>query len=178
MTSKLDLETSPQSFFHDHVVEALAKLRIEVGVWTEFYLVDLLARKAPSIPIEQPLVTQLIACLESPEPLTRFKGYRAVGDTALLLLGFFGEHTPKRGLNRSYVASMGANAYRATAALSSAYDGLTRAYQDLSEGFTDFAHVLDMVRSMTSQGQVEPPGLTKGLYLSGVVFVPFSEDEN
>jgi hypothetical protein len=176
VNSKLDLETSQQSFFHDHVVEALAQLRLEVGVWTEFYLVDLLARKAPSIPIEQPLVTQLIACLESPEAQTRFKGYRTVGDTALLLLGFFGEHAPRRSLNRSYVASMGANAYRVTATLANAYDGLTRAYQDLSDGFTDFAHVLDVVRGMTAQ--VEPPGLTRGLYLNGVVFVPDSDDEN
>lgn len=191
MISNLDLETTPQSFFRDHVVEALARLRLEVGVWTEFYLVDLLARKAPLIPMEQPLVTQLGACLENPRPFARFEGYRAVGDTALLLLGFFGAHVHRRGVNRSYVAAMGSGAYRATAALSGSYDGFTEAYEDLSEGFVEFARVLDEVREMTSLKtsqdilklyaqwkQTKSPSVAGRLCLQGMIFIPDLGDKN
>lgn len=191
MTSSLDLETTPQSFFRDHVVEALARLRLQVGVWTEFYLVDLLARKALQIPMEQPLVTQLGACLENPRPFERFEGYRTVGDTALLLLGFFGAHVQRKGVNRSYVAAMGSGAYRATAALSGSYDGLTEAYEDLSEGFIEFARVLNEVREMTSLRtpqdllelyaqwkQTKSPSVAGRLCLRGMIFVPDLEDEN
>ena len=191
MTSSLELYTSPQSFFRDHVVEALARLRLDVGVWTEFYLVDLLARKAPSLPMDQPLVTQLGACLENPRPFARFEGYRTLGDASLLLLGFFGDNVPRRGVNRSYVASMGRNAYAATAALSGSYDGLTAAYEDLSEGFTEFARVLDEVREMTSLRtpqdllelysrwkQTKSPNVAGRLCLGGMLFIPDLEDEN
>lgn len=150
MTSDLDLSASPESYFRERLLEALDRLRLEVRVWTEFYLVDLLARKAPNVQLSTPLVLQVKAAVESPEPAGRFKHYQSAGDTALLLLGFFGAYVDSRALSRSYVAHMGSGAYRATAALSDAFDGLTEAYEDLSDGFVEISLVLNEVRELTS----------------------------
>lgn len=191
MTSKIDLAATPQSFFHAHVVEALTRLRLSTGTWTEFYLVDLLARKAPRVPLDRPLVFQLEACLSSPAPFVRFESYRTLGDVALLLAGFFSDFLSQRGVSQSYVASIGSDAYRATAALSGAYDGLTEAYEALSGGFLEFVRVLDVVREETDLRTpqdilafynqwkaVESPSTAEGLYLSGRLFVPRPDDEN
>lgn len=190
MTSiDLDIEIDTQSFFYEHVVEALDRLCLNVGSLTEFYLVDLLARKAPKLEIDYPLGVQLAECLDNPVPLERFEGYRTLGDSALLLLGFFGDHVTKKGIDRSYVASMGSLAYRATSTLAGLYNVDTGTYDDLSDGFVEFAHVLDEVREMTSLRkdrtilelyshwkQIEPLRSTERLYLGGVVLVPDIED--
>lgn len=186
-----DLDNSPASYFRERLLEAMAKLRLEVRTWTEFYLVDLLARKASQVQLEIPLVLQIKAAVEEPQPLARFNHYRDAGDTALLMLGFFGDHVDRRSLSRRYVAHMGAGAYRATAALSASFDGLTEAYEDLSDGFDEFSRVLNEVRELTSLqtphdiirlyealNVTKSPSVAERLCQKGLIVSEGSADEN
>jgi len=190
VNSDIDIDTTAQILFREYVLEVLGELRIDAGAWTEFYLVDLLARKAPSISIDEPLVTQMAACAATNEPSEKFEGFRSIGDTALLLSGFFRDRVKARGVDLSYVVSVGSRAYEATASLSGSYDGLTEAYSALSDRFLLFSRVLAEVREMTSMKkrrgilgiynkwkQIEPPRKPGGLHLRGPLFVPEKDED-
>lgn len=147
--TKTELEANPQNFFRQLLLEAMGRLRLEVGVWTEYYLVDLLYRKTINgLRLEEPLVLKLKSAVEA-SPEGRFVSYRDIGDSALMLSGFFPRHIDRKGVSVSYVVDMGISSYRIVADLSSRYDGMHEAYKDLAEGFVEFVRVLDEVRSMT-----------------------------
>lgn len=149
VNSTIDLEKTTEEYFRECLLEALGRLRLQLAAWTEFYLVDLLARKAPRIPFQTPLVLQYKAAVEETQPLGRFVHFQATGDTALLLLGYFGDYVYSRALSPSYVRHMGAGAYSAAAGMAAAFDGLTAAYEDLSSGFEEISLVINEVKEMT-----------------------------
>ena len=124
---------------------------MDLSAWTEFYLVNLLARRAlTGLALSEPLVLKLKQAVEAERSDTRFYMYRDVGDNALMLSGFFPDYIARKGVAASYVVSMGTGAYRVTASLSARYDGLGEAYEALSEDFAEFARLIDEVRSLTT----------------------------
>jgi len=138
----------PRLYFYEALEEALSRLHLKIESWTEFYLVELLTRQITNPAPQEPLVLQMEAALRTPSAHERFLRYRAMGDSALFLVGFCEEFLTRRGTTRRYVVSMGGHAYRSAASLSA--DGLSRVYVTLSDGFDDFVQVLDEVREMTS----------------------------
>jgi hypothetical protein len=138
----------PRLFFYEAVCEALGRLRLKIEHWTEFYLVDLLVRQVSQPVSQEPFVSQLEAARRAASAKERFLRFKEMGDSALVLVGFYEESIERRGVTKHYVRTMGGGAYRSAASLS--VDGLSQVYVTLSDGFDDFVHVLDEVREMTS----------------------------
>ncbi len=138
----------PRIFFYEAICEALGRLRLQLESWTEFYLVDLLVRQVSRPVTQEPFVFQLEAAHRASSAKERFLRFKEMGDSALILVGFFEEAIGRRGVTRRYVINMGGGAYRNAASLS--VDGLSQVYVTLSDGFGDFVRVLDEVREMTS----------------------------
>jgi hypothetical protein len=135
-------------FFYEAITEALGRLHLNVEHWTEFYLAELLTRQVDKPVPEQPLVSQLQAAVSSSTTEQQLLRFREMGGSALFLVGFCEAAVSARGVNRGYVMHMGGYAYRSAASLSE--DGMSQVYVTLSDGFDDFAQVLDEVREMTS----------------------------
>jgi len=143
------LTDSAQSYFYEAVTSAIRKLGLSVAVHTEFYLVEVLSKRALTLrPHEDPLIFQIKKAQETESVQTKFSLYRKAGDSALLLLGFFSSFLERRGVHRDYVEALGGSAYASASALSP--KGFNKVYHDLAEGFEDFAAVLDEVRESTA----------------------------
>ncbi|MGF1467200.1 MAG: hypothetical protein ACFCGT_13820 [Sandaracinaceae bacterium] len=136
-------------------MEALSERRVETSEATEAYLVELLAafvgraRRAPCL--SETLVQQLQAAVEA-DGLERLRRFRALGDHALYVSGFFRDHLEHRGLSLGYVAAMGRRGYAAAGDLASfavAEAPRGPVYAELAAGFDRFVGVLDEVREGT-----------------------------
>jgi hypothetical protein len=143
-------------WFRERLEAALEQRRVEAAESTRAYLVELLSalgvgRRRP--PGQRPLALQLADAREADDGLERLRIYRALGDEALCLSGFFSDHLESRGLSAGYVCSMGGGAYEnaGVLALQSASES-TRVgvYRELSRKFVPFAQVLDEVRESTA----------------------------
>lgn len=139
---------SPRLFFYESLVAALGRLHLKVEQWTEFYLVELLARHIDHPATQEPLVMQLESALDEESNHERFLRFREMGDSALFLVGFCPENVDQRGVTSQYVTQMGGRAYGSAASLAS--DGMGHVYGTLSNGFNDFVRVLDEVKENTS----------------------------
>lgn len=152
----IELLLTPHEFFRTLLKKASSSLNVSLEEWTEYYLVDLLSRKAPTLPIDRPLALQLKDAVEEEEPRAKFSLYRDLGDSSLLLLGFFRDTLDNRVISRDYVASMGSGAYRVSQSLSRTFDDFQGAYRDLDVRFNDFAYVISTVRRMSAGTLVVP----------------------
>jgi hypothetical protein len=120
---------------------------VSISTSTEVYLVHLLTgfvHVTADAALGQPLVQRLAEALEAPSTSERFRRFRALGDSALYISGFFSDHLSRRGVSRGYVVAMGGRAYVA------ASDVGGDMFAELAEGFDDLAQVLDEVRETTS----------------------------
>ena len=152
----MSIETSSnvRGWFHERLEESLDRQKIPASQPTRLYLVELLARfaeKPADDMMSRPLVFQLADAMEC-EGYERLRKLRALGDAALYALGFFEGQLERRGVNRSYVVTMGGRAYADAWALS-AFDPQEAVrrdvYGELSDGFSDFVEALDDVREST-----------------------------
>ena len=154
----MSIELSPDmsGFFQERLAAALARRRVDTDVATEAYLVRLLASfaDAPVDPaLDQPLVARLAEALEAPSDHERLRLFRALGDNALYVCGFFSDRLERRGVSRGYVVSMGERAYVSAAYLSGRAhlrSIFAEVYDELADRFDLFAQVLDEVRESTS----------------------------
>ena len=142
-----------RGYFHERLENALGRQRVDAEEDTRAYLVELLAAlcRAPA-PGEVPLATQLAEAVHAPAP-ERLRRYRTLGDEALCLAGFFGDHLGRRGISPEYVHTMGGSAYdRASTLARHAAREAARAgvYRELSRKFVSFTEVLDEVREHTA----------------------------
>jgi len=143
----IELSANPTGFFRERLLEALTRRHVSVSESTEVYLVHLLAgfvTTSADDALERPLVEHLARALEAPSNTERFRRFRALGDNALYVCGFFSDHLDRRGVSRGYVVSMGGRAYVAAA------DVGGFVYEELGESFDLLAQVLDEVRETTS----------------------------
>jgi hypothetical protein len=141
-------------WFHERLDDALGRGRVDAQPETRAYLVELLAmvgigrRGAPG---DVPLALQLRDAREA-SGFERLQRYRALGDEALVLNGFFGDHLERRGVSASYVCAVGGSAYESAGTLAQA--SLSEAvripvYRELASKFARFCEVLDEVREST-----------------------------
>ncbi|UJR81144.1 Hypothetical protein I5071_31970 [Sandaracinus amylolyticus] len=142
-------------WFRERLESALDRHRIEAPDETRAYLVELLAgmglgrRRAPG---QRPLALQLKDAREA-QGIERLRLYRALGDDALCLAGFFRDHLEQRGVSAGYVHTMGGGAYESAGVLAvqSAHEAVRiEVYRDLSRRFTTFAELLEEVRESTT----------------------------
>ena len=144
-----------QAYFHGRLESALRRRALAVGSHTEFYLVRLLNRALGAAAVNAlatPFVQRLAEGAEIEDGVQRLRHYREMGDDALYVSGFFGEHLRGRGISREYVALMGGSAYREASGLSRwSNDGqFADTFEELSTRFQTFASILDDVREETA----------------------------
>jgi len=150
----IEMHADVRGYFRERLVAAMARKRIVTSESTECYLVNLLAKLAitpDDEPLGRPFAELLAKALDASghEKLSRL---RELGDSALYVCGFFGDHLEHRGIARSYVVAMGGRAYltaRSIAPLARAGE-LSPIFEELAERFEMFAYVLDDVRESTA----------------------------
>ncbi len=144
-------------WFRERLVSCLSARQIRVAEETEFYLVELLAsaarRGAEGRGVgARPLALALAEANEA-EGDARLERYRALGDEALYVGGFFVEHLDRRGLSEDYVHRIGSGAYRVAGRLaerSVAESARAVVYEELAARFERLARVFDDVRESTA----------------------------
>jgi hypothetical protein len=141
-------ELSSEGFFYDVVTTALGRLQVDTTEHTEFYLVGLLtsyARDKRMLPSE-PLGMML---LQPREEAGRILVLKEVGDTSLVLTGFFPESIERVPVSAEYFQGLGRVAYRELSGRLS-QSALSSVYEELAFGFHTFVEVLAAARSMVS----------------------------
>lgn len=145
-----------RGFFHERLSSALEEQGLSPDENTEFYLVNLLAQFT-TLKEEHALDTpmaHLMADAMKASGLDRFRRFRTLGDLALYICGFFGDHLERRGVSRGYAITVGEQAYAQAGSLSylagrAAEGSLAFVFEDLAERFDGYARVLDGVRETT-----------------------------
>lgn len=118
--ANLDLNVSPQIYFREKIVAAMASLKIEVGDDVEFYLVNLLCEfinpnrfessNGELHALETPLALMYKQAIEAPSG-QRLKIFKYLGDTSLYLSGFFQDFFNRKAFDIGYYMSLGSSAY-------------------------------------------------------------------
>ena len=149
-------DQTPQEFFRELVVGALAHRKLRIQESTEFYLVRLLERflerealyaqgSGGTAQIE-PLALLLLRALE--EGLQRRReGLRRLGDTSLFVAGFFGDSLSRSPVDAGYYVAMGERAYQALAA-SPGPAGAAETFGEMAARFQVFVDVLAEIAEM------------------------------
>ncbi|MCA9581442.1 MAG: hypothetical protein KC416_06585 [Myxococcales bacterium] len=149
----IDLTSDVSGFFRDRLGEALSRRGVELSDFALVYLVNLLSEYASASPDEamsRPLVERMAEALEATGTVEQLRKYRELGDEALYILGFFSDNLERRGIARSYVASMGGRAYDAAGRLARRREGaFSIVYPELAEKFDVVASAFDDVRETT-----------------------------
>jgi hypothetical protein len=141
------------SYFREQVVAAMQRQKVETSAFTEYYLVDLLARWAGGRAIAPgepgadaaPLSMLYLRALNAASR-DRARLLRAMGDTALFVSGFFPESVEGRVGDLRFYRRLGGDAYRR---LSRQPDDLgafaASVFSELAARFQEFADVLTLV---------------------------------
>lgn len=141
-----------QEVLREQVQEALVKEDIDANEELEFYLVNLLhkfhdAEKLfsgdSSDAAEKPLAIMLMEALNE-SPKVRVQSLKRVGDSALVVAGFFADRVRKTILGLHYYTSMGGFAYAKLSVFCEDYD-FSAIYSELSRRFEGFAQVVARV---------------------------------
>jgi hypothetical protein len=145
-----------RQWFRERLEAALERRHLRADPETRAYLVELMAaigigrRRSPG---DVPLALQLKEAREAASGAERLALYRALGDEALCLSGFFADHLERRGISHGYVCSMGGGAYESASVLAIQAPSQairTTVYRDLAASFERYAEVLDDVRESTA----------------------------
>jgi hypothetical protein len=140
-----------KGWFHERLGAVLERRQVGATDEAKLYLVELLVRNAGTPPdLDRPLAFALAEACEPGEPSERFRRHRALGDRALYLSGFFGEHLEHRGIARTYVQSIGARGYGTAGDLARRWGGPGAVLAELAERFERMSMVLDEVRESTA----------------------------
>ena len=147
----LDPNADVLEFFGEHVAHAMRDLKVETSAETRGYLVDLLSGFAVSDRIHS-LAVPLAGLLKRAQEAAghhRLARMRELGDAALFLCGFFPDSFDRRGVDRTYVVTMGGRAYLVVGR--GDHDrGRAAVFAELSGRFGELAGVLDEVRERTA----------------------------
>lgn len=155
---RLVRDASPLEFFKEQVDLAMEHQRVATSAFTEYYLVDLLARAVDASPLparepgydETPLALLYVRALRA-QRQERNRLLRQLGDTTLFVSGFFSESLARRLVDLDYYRSLGGAAY---ARLGDELDPTLGGgvFAELSERFMEFADVLQEVSESTRLG--------------------------
>lgn len=135
-------------YFRDAILEALSELKVKTPIETEAYLVQLLSEVSQA-EVGTPLV-QLWGKALTYRGSERGKRMRQLGDTSLVLSGFWSQTCKTKGISISYTTDLGSRAYREAAI--SLGEPLRPSLFELSQRFRTFVKVLELVHDRTALG--------------------------
>jgi len=142
-----------EGFFYEIVTTALGRTNVNATEHTEFYLVGLLdsyARENRMLPSE-PLALML---MRPAEPAARTLTLKEVGDSSLLVTGFFPESIERSPCTPEYFQGLGRTAYRELACRMARSSSLSEVFDELAVEFTRFVGVLAAARGMVQMSDL------------------------
>lgn len=146
-------DETPLGYFREQVVAAMQRQKVETSAFTEFYLVDLLARwaegratpAAESGADAMPLSMLYLRALNAASR-ERARLLRAMGDTALFVSGFFPESILDRVGDLRFYRRLGGDAYLRLSREPDDHSAFTPdVFSELAARFQEFADVLTLV---------------------------------
>jgi hypothetical protein len=155
-------------YFREQVVAALERQKVETSAFTEYYLVDLLARcvegRTSTTPDPgddaMPLSLLYLRALHAASR-ERARLLRAMGDTALFVSGFFPESVEDRVGDLRFYHRLGGDAYRRLSREHDEHAAFTPdVFSELAARFREFADVLTLV-SETSRALSGPASVLR-----------------
>ncbi len=152
MTDTLQIVPSADlsSLFHEKVQNALKAQHVEASEFAEIYLVNLLATYHASDRnlhdggeelFEKPLALMLLEANEG-DDRNRIARLKQVGDSALIISGFFSDSIRKSLVDLPYYISIGGSAFATLADMHDKHATFADLYQELSLKFAAFVDVL------------------------------------
>jgi hypothetical protein len=144
---------TPLEYFRERVVDAMQRQKVETSAFTEYYLVDLLARWAegrataapPPDTDAMPLSVLYLRALNAASR-ERARLLRAMGDTALFVSGFFPESVVDRVGDLRFYHRLGGDAYRRLSREADDRGAFAPdVFSELAARFREFADVLTLV---------------------------------
>jgi len=146
-------DETPLEYFREQVVTALQRQKVETSAFTEYYLVDLLARcvEGRAMPAADPetdpmpLSMLYLRALQAASR-ERARQLRAMADTALFVSGFFPESVSDRVGDLRFYHRLGGDAYRRLSRERDEHGAFTPdVFSELAARFREFADVLTLV---------------------------------
>lgn len=137
----------------ERIQEALLKNAVAAAELTEFYLVNLLVQYHDSQGalcrdgedlLSKPLALRMVEDAGE-DQVSRRRMLRGLGDTALVIAGFYAERVRKTIVDISYYVGVGAAAYGKLAANYGDEPVFAALYRELASKFGDFAEVLSIM---------------------------------
>jgi hypothetical protein len=119
--SSIAIAPNVSEFFQEVLTDAIRVRQVETTDEAASYLVSLLCEyahpdEAAGSTFGTPLTFQLRDAMAA-SGAERFRRLRGLGDHVLYALGFFGDHLEQKGIDRSYVVTVGQSAYQHAAAM-------------------------------------------------------------
>lgn len=141
---------SSEGYFYEVVTAALGRTQVTVSEHAEFYLVgllDSLAKGPGDLPSRssEPLAIRLLDRTREPRTLV----LKDLGDTALVVTGFFPEAMPRYRLTESYLEGLGRSAYKELSDRVS-LSVLSEIFDELAVEFAKFVGVLAEARTLVA----------------------------
>jgi hypothetical protein len=149
----LVLEESPMQFFREQLGKAMEHQKVSTSAFTEYYLVNLLARcvRGDALPVpepgfeEAPLALLYVRALEAASRRDRARLLRDMGDMALFVSGFFAESLNRRTTDLGYYRDLGGRAYGRLSQEEAPFPFDRTVFAELAVRFTQFADLLSEV---------------------------------
>jgi hypothetical protein len=156
MGRRLVHRETPTEFFREQLGSAMEHQKVSTSAFTEYYLVNLLARatRGDVLPSpepgldETPLAILYIRALRASR-LERARLLQCMGDSALFVSGFFAASLQRKLVDLDYYRSMGGHAYGRLSREDEPLGFTASVFSELAERFTDFADVLFEVAEAT-----------------------------
>lgn len=190
-----------RGFFHDSVLDALGRQKLDAAAETVMYLVNLLAEFARSENIFHwtpegyrlhPLAVEMIEAMQAVHDAQRCAALQRVGDVALFVTGFFNDSLIRRSIDARYYIALGGTAYGALAQCvrERGIRGRTlgRVFDELSRHFPEFVDVItdvgeqspldsdaDIMRAYSMWLKTGSPRAARQLRAAGVQLDPGSD---
>ncbi len=154
----LTLAATVDEFFHEVVTEALNAMQLAASEPAGWYLVTLLGDLTTTRLPDEPLGVKLASPGQAPGE--RVKSLKEVGDTSLVVAGFFAESLGRSLVDVDYYVSLGKSAYGQLArqlaspgrARAAGQHSITEVYGELAENFPRFVDVLAEVKKRVDFG--------------------------
>lgn len=153
----LTLATTVDEFFHEVVSDALSARQLAASEPAGWYLVNLLGELTTTRLTDEPLGLKLAAANEGGGE--RVRKLKEVGDTSLVLAGFFAESLGRSMVDVDYYVSLGKSAYGqlarqlASPAKGRGNQSIPEVYGELAKNFPTFVEVLAEVKKRVDFGQ-------------------------
>jgi hypothetical protein len=130
--------------------------KVSASVFTEYYLVNLLAGCVHADPLpappegfdEIPLALLWVKALEASR-FRRARILRALGDSALFVSGFFGDSLSRKLADVAYYHKMGGRAYARLSQEDAPLEFGSEVFSELAQRFTQFADLLSEVSELS-----------------------------